>query len=244
LDQFRQLIGLAKLAGLAKILNQLANVLDQLTGVVGLAEPSDQLVKLAELIKLIDLAKLVNQLPGLLEQLAEITRLVKLLEMAEILDQMEKLVGLVRLAGRAELLDYQAQLLSQPTILASSTRRVGLVVLNGLEPHALLLAQRLTGHVLAHRNSGHGCQCRHGYRYGSHSPHVRPEVMRCVVKCPDFHGMPSLLAAGDIRLPIYADGAGRFCVVAGVSLSACTGGTSRGSGRVAPLRGSHGMPSP
>ncbi|HZS21731.1 MAG TPA: hypothetical protein VFA63_12200 [Pseudonocardiaceae bacterium] len=98
------------------------------------------------------------------------------------MNQLANLIGLVLLAGETEPLNHKAKLLGQRTGLASVTRHVGLVILNGSELQARLIAQRLTDLMLADCNSGHGREHRGGCRHGPHSPHVRPELQCRLVK--------------------------------------------------------------
>jgi hypothetical protein len=88
------------------------------------------------------------------------------------LNQLAKLIRLVLLAGEAKPLHRKAKLLVQRAGLASITWHIGLIVLNGSEQQAGLIAQRLTDLMLADRNSGHGSQNRSGCRHRPHSPQV------------------------------------------------------------------------
>jgi hypothetical protein len=241
-EQLRQLIGLAG----TELLDQLA----KLTELVKLAKLIDQVAKLNKLrgpVRLTGLTKLIEQVTKL-NKLGGLIRLIGLAELPDQVAKLNKLSRLAKLAGLADALDQLAKLVSQPG-LVNCTRVIGLVGLKGLEQHALLLVERLTGLALAHRNSCDGDQTCGGNHGGSPRPQLRPESLHCVVTCPYFHGMPSLLAAGDMCLLGLSNKAGGAGLLAPVPSSAFLHWPARdvppgGSGRVAPLRGSHGRGSP
>lgn len=149
------------------MVDQLANLLKQLTGVISSVEPLDQLLKLLKLVQLIcatSLVEILNQLTNLVGELTKAAKVTHLIKLIEIINQCAELSGLV------DLVHHQTKLPHQLIGLVSISRRFGLVVLNRLQQQALLLAHR----VLAHCKSCHGGQGHRGYRYGSRGPHVRP----------------------------------------------------------------------